>query len=104
MMVNNLRDIETDEAAGKQTLEVRLGLSVSRVLFVVLTVLGIAYSFGAAYMRGSFEGMFFCAATALMGAVTISSVFHRRYQLALPLASWTVFVNSLIYLLVALSS
>jgi 1,4-dihydroxy-2-naphthoate octaprenyltransferase len=104
MMVNNLRDLKTDAAADKRTLEVRLGETGSRVLFVFLLVIGIAYSFGAAYLRNSYEGMIFCLATALTGAITISAVMHRRYLLALPMASGTVFVNALIYLLVALSS
>jgi 1,4-dihydroxy-2-naphthoate octaprenyltransferase len=104
MMVNNLRDISADTAAGKRTLEVRLGERASRVLFVFLLVIGIVYSFGAAYLRSSYEGMIFCLATALMGAILVSSVLHRRYLLALPVASGTVFVNALIYLLVALSS
>lgn len=42
LVVNNVRDIETDAAAGKQTLAVLLGYTLSRVEFVVL--LGIAYA------------------------------------------------------------
>ncbi len=42
LVVNNVRDIETDAAAGKHTLAVMLGYTWSRVEFVVL--LGIAYA------------------------------------------------------------
>lgn len=38
LVVNNLRDIETDLAAGKRTLAVRLGPSATTVLFVALIV------------------------------------------------------------------
>jgi len=38
LVANNLRDIPTDEMAGKKTLSVRLGDHHSRVLFVVLVV------------------------------------------------------------------
>ena len=37
-MVNNLRDIPTDRAAGKRTLAVRLGDRRTRVLYVALIV------------------------------------------------------------------
>ena len=39
LVVNNLRDIDSDTAAGKRTLSVRLGDRRSRVLFVSLTVI-----------------------------------------------------------------
>jgi 1,4-dihydroxy-2-naphthoate octaprenyltransferase len=41
LVVNNLRDIETDRAAGKRTLAVRLGSGATRMEYAVL--LGIAY-------------------------------------------------------------
>ncbi len=41
LVVNNIRDIETDRRAGKNTLAVRLGRDRARKLFMVL--LGIAY-------------------------------------------------------------
>ncbi len=41
LVVNNLRDIETDRAAGKKTLAVRLGATGTRVEYLLL--LGLAY-------------------------------------------------------------
>jgi 1,4-dihydroxy-2-naphthoate octaprenyltransferase len=42
LVVNNLRDIETDRASGKKTLAVRLGVSGARVEYLFL--LGVAYA------------------------------------------------------------
>lgn len=42
LVVNNIRDIEDDRAAGKTTLAVRLGYRWSRVEYVLLTVLAYA--------------------------------------------------------------
>jgi 1,4-dihydroxy-2-naphthoate octaprenyltransferase len=42
LVVNNLRDLETDRAAGKRTLAVRLGYAWSRVEYVALLALAYA--------------------------------------------------------------
>lgn len=42
LVVNNLRDIPTDRAAGKRTLAVRIGVSASRAQYLALIVLGLA--------------------------------------------------------------
>jgi 1,4-dihydroxy-2-naphthoate octaprenyltransferase len=42
LLVNNIRDISTDRAAGKRTLSVRIGLRRSRDLFVALVVVAFA--------------------------------------------------------------
>jgi 1,4-dihydroxy-2-naphthoate octaprenyltransferase len=43
LTVNNLRDIETDNASGKRTLAVRLGEKVTRRFYVVLVLLALLY-------------------------------------------------------------
>ncbi len=40
LVVNNLRDIPTDRAAGKRTLAVRLGVQATRIEYVLLLLLG----------------------------------------------------------------
>jgi 1,4-dihydroxy-2-naphthoate octaprenyltransferase len=42
LVVNNLRDIETDARAGKRTLAVRVGLFWTKVEFVLLVLLGLS--------------------------------------------------------------
>ncbi len=41
LVVNNLRDIAVDQAAGKITLAVRMGISATRIEYIIL--LGISY-------------------------------------------------------------
>jgi len=48
LVANNLRDIPTDEAAGKRTLSVRLGDHRSRVLYVWLAAVSVAASVAVA--------------------------------------------------------
>ena len=45
LVVNNLRDIETDARAGKRTLAVRIGLTGTKVEFVFLLLLGFSVPF-----------------------------------------------------------
>jgi 1,4-dihydroxy-2-naphthoate polyprenyltransferase len=42
LLVNNIRDIQTDRKVGKMTLPARIGASRARMLYVVLTVLAYA--------------------------------------------------------------
>jgi len=42
LVTNNMRDIETDKTAGKNTLAVRMGLKASRAEYVVLLITGLA--------------------------------------------------------------
>merc|ERR1711879_66586 len=48
MLVNNLRDLPTDEAAGKVTLAVRLGETLSRALYILLLLLAAIFHLLAA--------------------------------------------------------
>ncbi|HIF39134.1 MAG TPA: 1,4-dihydroxy-2-naphthoate polyprenyltransferase [Gemmatimonadetes bacterium] len=41
LITNNMRDIETDKVAGKNTLAVRMGLKASRVEYVVLLIIAL---------------------------------------------------------------
>jgi 1,4-dihydroxy-2-naphthoate octaprenyltransferase len=51
---NNMRDIQTDTAAGKRTLAVRLGRGGAGVLYVAL-LLGVAVSIGVLYHWNSWS-------------------------------------------------
>lgn len=52
LVVNNLRDIETDRAAGKRTLAVMLGRTGTRVELAALVCLAYAVAFAMATVRG----------------------------------------------------
>lgn len=54
LVVNNLRDIETDAAAGKRTLMVRIGAPRSRRLYQALVILAFAYAPIVAAVDASF--------------------------------------------------
>ena len=51
LVVNNLRDIPTDRAAGKRTLAVRIGERATRILYVVCVILpfGVPLLYSAVY-------------------------------------------------------
>lgn len=53
LVVNNLRDIDTDAAVGKRTLAVRLGRDGTRRLFVLLTAGGVLGAAAVAAVAGS---------------------------------------------------
>jgi 1,4-dihydroxy-2-naphthoate octaprenyltransferase len=42
LVTNNMRDIETDKTAGKNTLAVRMGLKASRAEYVALLIIGLS--------------------------------------------------------------
>lgn len=49
LVVNNLRDIETDRAAGKRTLAVQLGAGVTRAEYALLLIIAFAVPVGLAF-------------------------------------------------------
>jgi 1,4-dihydroxy-2-naphthoate octaprenyltransferase len=55
LMVNNIRDMETDRRAGKKTLAVRLGRAKARIGFALVVYLGfvtapLAWAFGGEHL------------------------------------------------------
>lgn len=63
LVVNNLRDIGTDEAAGKRTLAVKLGDARTRKVYQALVVIALLYTFVVAGIAGSFLPLLALAAT-----------------------------------------
>jgi 1,4-dihydroxy-2-naphthoate polyprenyltransferase len=47
LVVNNIRDIDTDRRAGKRTLAVRIGRRPARLLYIGLVVIGFFVAVGA---------------------------------------------------------
>jgi len=88
LMVNNLRDIVPDKAAGKRTLAVRIGRTASRVVFCVFLLLPfvIAGLFSLVYPLGIFT--FFVLLLALPAClITVTATSARELILALKLTS-----------------
>jgi 1,4-dihydroxy-2-naphthoate octaprenyltransferase len=88
LMVNNLRDIVPDRAAGKRTLAVRIGRTASRVVFCVflLAPFVIAGLFSLVYPLGIFT--FFVLLLALPAClITITATSAKELILALKLTS-----------------
>jgi 1,4-dihydroxy-2-naphthoate octaprenyltransferase len=54
LVVNNLRDIATDEASGKRTLAVRIGPARTRLLYEALVFVALAYTVVVAVVDGSY--------------------------------------------------
>ncbi len=88
LMVNNLRDIVPDKAAGKRTLAVRIGSTASRVVFCIFLLLPfvIAGLFSLVYPLGIFT--FFVLLLALPAClITITATSAKELILALKLTS-----------------
>ena len=63
LVVNNLRDIATDEAAGKRTLAVKLGEARTRKVFQALVVIALLYTLIVAGVARSFLPLLALGAT-----------------------------------------
>lgn len=71
LVVNNLRDLETDRAAGKNTLAVRIGASKTRWLYQALIVMAFVTSAAVAVVVESLMPLFSLVAAPLaVGPVT----------------------------------
>jgi 1,4-dihydroxy-2-naphthoate octaprenyltransferase len=77
LVVNNLRDIDTDRAAGKLTLAVRVGRRATRAEFVTLLVAAFAVPIAlwAQGLRSAW--VLLPLATTTLAARTIQAVFER---------------------------
>lgn len=90
LMVNNIRDIDSDKTAGKRTLAVRIGNKASRVVFCVFLLVPfvIVGFFTLFYPLAYFT--FFMLLLALPAAlITVTAKTSRELILALKLTSFT---------------
>ncbi|MEY4533234.1 MAG: hypothetical protein RI926_1003 [Actinomycetota bacterium] len=90
LVVNNIRDIDTDTKAGKKTLAVRMGRTPSAVLFCVLMLI----PFGIVIYLGLFFSATLLTLFALLAAlpaclITVMAKTPQEYILALKLSSLT---------------
>lgn len=107
LMVNNIRDLETDKLAGKKTLAVRLGKSLSTAIFIAMIWLPfvILYLFTLLYpatLFGFFVLLLVAPATLivltaktakeLILVLKLTSFAALGYALALSFGLFTVFI------------
>ena len=72
LVVNNLRDIPTDEATGKRTLAVRMGEATTRRFFVVLLAAAYVGLVGVIVATGAgWAGLAFLSVPLVAGAVSL---------------------------------
>jgi 1,4-dihydroxy-2-naphthoate octaprenyltransferase len=78
LVVNNIRDIESDDAAGKRTLAVRMGVEGSAAWYTML----VTGAFVALPAAGALTGTFvlFLPLLALPFATRLIGVVHRCYH------------------------
>ena len=75
LLVNNLRDVETDAASGKRTLAVRIGATQARRLYQLCVAGGVATGGGLAV---SAPGAALCLLAAPLAAGPMGTVARRR--------------------------
>jgi 1,4-dihydroxy-2-naphthoate octaprenyltransferase len=93
LMVNNIRDITPDKAAGKRTLAVKLGDKASRIAFAVLLLLpfGMLFLFGLLY-TSAYLVLFGLLLAGPAVAITLTAKTPQELILALKLTSFTALV------------
>lgn len=85
LVVNNLRDIEQDAAAGKRTLSVRIGARASRILFGVLLAVPFAVV-GYLCLFYPLAGLVFLVLLLAVPAVVITATARTARELILALS------------------
>ncbi|RCU44621.1 1,4-dihydroxy-2-naphthoate polyprenyltransferase [Corallincola holothuriorum] len=90
MLVNNIRDISTDTAAGKKTLPVRIGRQNSVVLYSAALLLPLALTIN---QLNVVVWLSLWIATVFVAVWLISQLLKRQAQALNPLLGWTSFYS-----------
>jgi 1,4-dihydroxy-2-naphthoate octaprenyltransferase len=90
LMVNNIRDIQADRAAGKRTLAVLIGPTASRVVFCILLLVPFAIlAILALFYSIAWLGFFALLLAVPACIITITAKTSKELILALQLTSFT---------------
>lgn len=95
LMINNIRDIDTDIPAGKKTLAVRVGKKWAKALFVVMIWLPLVLNYGYTLLSLPAAFAFPLAIILLIGPVTLIALTARtpgENILALKLTSYSALI------------
>jgi 1,4-dihydroxy-2-naphthoate octaprenyltransferase len=96
LVVNNIRDIETDTLAGKRTLAVRMGRTPSAVLFAFLMLIPfVIVIYLAMFYSAIFVALFGLLLAVPAVLITFTAKTPKEYILALKLSSFTGLVYGL---------
>lgn len=113
MMVNNLRDIETDAVSGKRTMEVKLGWQRSTGLFFAVSLVGLIATAMVgleAVLKGEAGNGFLMAfllfwfATGFLSLRSWQFAKFKQFRRALPMASCACLLNAIVFIFVGLFS
>ena len=76
LVVNNLRDIETDRSAGKFTMAVRLGVGYTRLEYVTSLIIAYAIPTILSFIDKSYSGSFFSWLSIPLAIRTIRELYN----------------------------
>ena len=97
LMVNNIRDIDTDKAAGKKTLAVRVGRKWAKAIYLVFLWVPMALLFPYILVFQLAGFTYFVLLLILpLTLIVITSESSREYILALKLTSYTALAYGLL--------
>ena len=102
LMINNIRDIETDIPAGKKTLAVRIGKTPAKVLFVALIWLPLALNYTYVFLNLPAAFAFPLAVILLVAPITLIALTAKtpgENILALKLTSYSALLFAVLLML-----
>lgn len=102
LMINNIRDIETDIPAGKKTLAVRLGKTPAKILFALMIWLPLAFNYVYVILGLPAAFAFPLAVLLLVAPITLIAATAKTAGeniLALKLTSYTALLFAVLLML-----
>lgn len=99
LMINNIRDIETDRPVGKKTLAVRVGKNFARVIYLVMIWLPLALGYTYAVIQLTYAFVIPLALVLLLLPLTlivVTAKTPKEHILALKLTSYSALIYSVL--------